>query len=144
MNNRKPKDSDQNGKETVAGVTDEKTVRVKDLGQQRRERIREHLAKTLESADTLQACMGPIACDLMEFCQDLKGAIDEAFATDRLPLERFENLRPAVELYVRVAHQAHRLAQLECHINESRQRDTDGANPPGRDGPEARGGDSRI
>ena len=94
-------------------------VTARDLGIRRQEKIHEHLAGTLESPDTLQACMGPIACDLLEMLYELKQGITEAFATGPMASERLDNLRPTIELYARLANQAYKLAHLEHRLKES-------------------------
>ena len=48
-----------------------------ELHRRRNQRIQDHLRNVLDSSDTLQACMGPICCDLLEVCQELKRLLDE-------------------------------------------------------------------
>ena len=63
-----------------------------DLNRRRREKIQERLSAVLDSTDTLQACMAPVTCDLLEMLQDLKRGIDEAFGVGPLALERSAEL----------------------------------------------------
>ena len=91
-----------------------------ELSRRRREKIQERLAAALDSSDTMEASMGPVSCDLLEMLQDLKHGIDEAFAVGPMVLERSERLRPAIELYARLAGQAYKLAQLERSIAQSK------------------------
>ena len=82
----------------------------KDLSGLRRQKIQERLAAALDCGDPLVASMGPVSCDLLEMLQDLKHGIDKAFAVGPMALERSEKLRPAIELYARLASQAYKLA----------------------------------
>jgi hypothetical protein len=96
--------------------------RSEDLKRRRREKIQERLAAALDSTDTLQACMAPVTCDLLELLQDLKHGIDESFALGPMALERSEKLRPAIELYARLASQVYKLARLEHSIAQPKEK----------------------
>ena len=99
---------------------DEPEGRRANLSRRRLERIQEHLAATLDSPSTLQACIGPIVCDLMELCGRMKAAVSEALRdTTPLPAE-FERIHPVIEMYFRAVRQVDRLAQLDWRITESR------------------------
>ena len=41
-----------------------------NLVRRRKQKIQEHLAVTLDSPNTSQACLGPVMCDLLEWCQE--------------------------------------------------------------------------
>ena len=92
---------------------------VREVEVRRQEKIQEHLARTLDSPDTLQACMGPIACDLLEMLQGLKQGINQAFAAGPMAMEGFDNLRSTIELYARLANQAYKLANLEQRMKQA-------------------------
>lgn len=92
------------------------------LESRRHERIQEYLAATLDSHNILQACMGPVICDLLEMLGGLRREITEVLALgpmelqqfeNPIELERLENLRPNIELYARLANQVYKLANLE-------------------------------
>ena len=95
----------------------------KKLLQKRAEKIHEHLAVTVHSPDTLQACMGPIACDLMEMCATMKAAISEGFQGTP-SVARLEELMPLIQVYLKLVRQVDRLARLDCRIQ---------ARPPAQD-----------
>lgn len=96
-----------------------------NLVRRRKQKIQEHLAVTLDSPNTSQACLGPVMCDLLEWCQELKGAIDAEFAAGPSSVARFEELTPPMETYLKFARQAERLAKVECRINDSRRHQND-------------------
>ena len=99
---------------------DQPEQRRANLSRRRLERIQEHLAATLDSPSTLQACIGPIVCDLMELCGRMKAAVNEALRdTTPLPAE-LERIQPVIEMYFRAVRQVDRLAQLDWRITESR------------------------
>jgi hypothetical protein len=91
-----------------------------DMADRRRERIQQHLAVTLQSEGTWPACLGPVSCDLLEMLQNLKQDIDAAYATGPLASERFQNLKPAIELYARVTNLVYKLAHLDHSLRSSK------------------------
>jgi hypothetical protein len=125
MDSQNEKQRESQPHEKHAGQADAKSQAIsaaRDMDARRQEKIQSHLAKTLDSPDTLQACMGPVACDLLEMLQGLKREINEALATGPRALERFENLRSTIELYARLANQAYKLANLEQPADETGRR----------------------
>jgi hypothetical protein len=84
-----------------------------ELAQCRHEKIQEHLAGTLQVGDTWQACLGPVACDLLELCQTLKAGIDESLVGQQPAGVLPKSLTSTIEMYLKVARQIERLAQLD-------------------------------
>ena len=127
MGNEKHKNVEQMPSEERRGSTDQAGIGRKvaqdaqELRARRQEKILEHLATTLDSANTLQACLGPVACDTFEMLAGLKDGINEALATGPMALEQFENLRSTIELYARLAGLAYKLSDLDYRIERAQE-----------------------
>ena len=92
---------------------------VSKLVRQREQKIHEHLGVVLGSPDTLQACMGPILCDILETCAVLKAALGEKIAVSVSPMVGVKESMPLIEVYLQAIRQAERLANLNSRIRES-------------------------
>jgi hypothetical protein len=88
------------------------------LSRKRRERIQKHLESALDSPDTLRACLGPVASDLLEMCHELKQALDENLALDADRSDRLRTLMPALQIYLKTVQQTERLARLDVRLEE--------------------------
>lgn len=88
------------------------------LSRKRRSRIQKHLESALDSPDTLRACLGPVASDLLEMCHELKQALDENLALDADRSDRLRTLMPALQIYLKTVQQTERLARLDVRLEE--------------------------
>jgi hypothetical protein len=91
-----------------------------DLRRRRDQRIQDHLGIVLDSSDTLQACMGPILCDILGICQEMKRLLGERISRSPSPTAEVKEFMPLMEMYLKTVRQAERLANVDCRIRESR------------------------
>lgn len=93
-----------------------------EITRQREQKIHEHLGVVLGSSDTLQACMGPVLCDILETCMVLKAALGETISIAASPAVGVKESMPLIQVYLQTVRQAERLANVDCRLRESRLR----------------------
>lgn len=82
----------------------------------RLQRIRDYLDEALAKDNALAANLGAAASDLMLLGYQLKQAIDAALAEAPVALDRFEQLLPAIDYYLRINKQVDRMTQLDLRL----------------------------
>ncbi len=90
-----------------------------ELHRQHHERIQDLRVEALGSPDNLDACMGEVLCDLLEWCASAKQALDEASSSGPSALARFKDTMPVLDMHLRLARQSERYANVACRIRES-------------------------
>jgi hypothetical protein len=98
--------------------TSQRTVGGNQLAEKRKARIQKHLEASLDSPDTLRACLGPVASDLLEMCHELKLAIDDSLEVDAGRSDRLRTLMPGLQVYLKTVQMTERLARLDVRLGE--------------------------
>ncbi len=86
------------------------------LAKRRLERIRQYLVESLEQEDAWRGCVGPVVCDLLEMCLELKVGIDKELKQAGSFVGALANLEPALNSYLRIVRQVERLLKLDGRI----------------------------
>ncbi len=97
----------------------QQTVGGNQLAEKRKARIQKHLEASLDSPDSLRACLGPVASDLLEMCHDLKLAIDDSLEVDAGRSDRLRTLMPGLQVYLKTVQMTERLARLDVRLGEA-------------------------
>ena len=126
MNTDEPKQDADRVEATPPGTTAEPQQslsltpeeRREELRRQFRERIDDHLVAVL-ALPGMDACMGWTFCGLVDQCDKLKQALDEASRDRKSPLAGIKESLPLLEYYLKLARQAERYANVACRIRES-------------------------
>lgn len=79
----------------------------------RLKRIQDYLNDAISKVNTREALIGATNSDLMLIGYRLKQAIEEALSTEPNSLGQFQELMPAVQMYLKITTQVGRLTQLE-------------------------------
>jgi hypothetical protein len=100
-------------------------------------RMLDHLASSLEKEPPLEASLGAFNAGLMRMALRLEELIVAAMESGPLDMERFQEIKPAIETHLRLLRQMDRFANIELRAAE--------ADPPplANDGPAALGSDAR-
>lgn len=79
-------------------------------------RIDELQMQSLQQEDPLQANLGAANGALLRFGYRMEQAIEDVLQQSANPLERFERLAPAIDMYLKVMRQVDRFAQLDQRL----------------------------
>ena len=86
------------------------------LRRRRLTRIRDYAQAALDQADPLRGNLQACSAELMEIALLLKTAIDEALLDEANLLQRFKEIGPLVDMFLKFHRQIDRYAQLDRHL----------------------------
>ncbi len=93
-----------------------------ELREARRRRLDEYRKFALKEKNLLCANLAMANADLMETCLHLGEAINGRLSRNPGSLEQIQKVAPTIEMYLRVARQVDRLAQLDVQAPQTRKK----------------------